>query len=197
MQLLTQTCLQKFWRRQIFSLSCFLHASKPMWNGRWRYVSSQTGAWLGPKRIMRWLLVGWLLHAIWRKDISCLDESKCLLADPSGNKFLVCSNEELTNQPRLLPALQSQWKRLDLHRECIGSKFMKDWKQKVVLQWLIVAWPPLNHSIDHWTLTSVMVTVWVCCHIPIHNCLRFSNTLYMYDMDVGCSLKGSTASTIA
>ncbi len=31
----------------------------------------------------------------------------------------------------------------------------------------------------------------------IHNCVRCSNTLYMYDMDVGCSLKGSTASTIA
>ena len=32
---------------------------------------------------------------------------------------------------------------------------------------------------------------------PIHNCLRCSNTQYMYNMDVGCSLKGSTASTIA
>jgi hypothetical protein len=30
--------------------------------------------------------------------------------------------------------------------------------------------------------------------MPIHNCLRFSNTYYMYDMDVGCSVKGSTAS---
>jgi hypothetical protein len=37
----------------------------------------------------------------------------------------------------------------------------------------------------------------MCCHMPIHNCSRCSNTLYMYDMDVGCSLKGSTASTIA
>jgi hypothetical protein len=32
------------------------------------------------------------------------------------------------------------------------SKFMKDWKQNVVLQWLIVAWPPQNHSIEHWPL---------------------------------------------
>jgi hypothetical protein len=32
---------------------------------------------------------------------------------------------------------------------------------------------------------------------PQDNCSRCSNTLYMYDMDVGCSLKGSTASTIA
>ena len=31
----------------------------------------------------------------------------------------------------------------------------------------------------------------------VNNCLRCSNTLYMYDIDVGCSLKGSTASTIA
>ena len=45
--------------------------------------------------------------------------------------------------------------------------------------------------------TSVVVKVRMCCHIPIHNCLRCSNTLYMCDMDVGCSLKGSTASTIA
>jgi len=41
---------------------------------------------------------------------------------------------------------------------------------------------------------SVVVMVWVCCHMPIYNCLRCSNSLYMYDMDVGCSLKGSTAS---
>ncbi len=45
--------------------------------------------------------------------------------------------------------------------------------------------------------TSVVVAVWVCCHMPIHNCLKCSNTIYMYDIDVGCSLKGSTASTIA
>ncbi len=32
--------------------------------------------------------------------------------------------------------------------------------------------------------------------MPIHNCLRCSNTLCMYDIDVGCSLKGSTPSTI-
>jgi len=45
--------------------------------------------------------------------------------------------------------------------------------------------------------TSVVITVWVCSHMPIHNRCRCLNTLYMYDMDVGCSLKGSTASTIA
>ncbi len=30
-----------------------------------------------------------------KEDISSLDESKCLLANPSENKFLVCSNKEL------------------------------------------------------------------------------------------------------
>jgi hypothetical protein len=30
-------------------------------------------------------------------------------------------------------------------------------------------------------------------HMPIHNLRRCSNTSYMYDMDMGCSLKGSTA----
>ena len=33
--------------------------------------------------------------------------------------------------------------------------------------------------------------------MPIHHRIRFSNTLHLYQMDVGCSLKGSTASTIA
>ena len=36
----------------------------------------------------------------------------------------------------------------------------------------------------------------MCCHMPIHNCLRCSNTLHLYDMDVGCSLKGSTTSVL-
>ena len=31
----------------------------------------------------------------------------------------------------------------------------------------------------------------------IHNCFKCANTLYMYDIDVGCSLKGSTASVKA
>ncbi len=30
-----------------------------------------------------------------KEDISCLDKSKCLLANPCGNNFLVCSNKEL------------------------------------------------------------------------------------------------------
>jgi hypothetical protein len=40
----------------------------------------------------------------------------------------------------------------------------------------------------------VVVTVYMCCHMPILNCLRCLNTLYMYDIYVGRSLKGSTAS---
>jgi hypothetical protein len=31
-----------------------------------------------------------------KEDISCLDESKCLLLNPSGKKFLVCLREELS-----------------------------------------------------------------------------------------------------
>ncbi len=31
---------------------------------------------------------------------------------------------------------------------------------------------------------------------PIHNCLSCSNTLYMYDIDVGCSLKGFGRSNV-
>jgi hypothetical protein len=41
---------------------------------------------------------------------------------------------------------------------------------------------------------SVVVTVWVWSHMPIHNLRMCSNTSYMYDMDMGCSLKASTAS---
>ena len=44
--------------------------------------------------------------------------------------------------------------------------------------------------------TSVVITVWVCRHMQIHNRCRCSNTLYMYDMDVGCILNGSTAFTV-
>ncbi len=44
---------------------------------------------------------------------------------------------------------------------------------------------------------SVVVTGWMWSHMPIHNLRRCSNTSYMYDMDMGCSLKGSTASTKA
>ena len=45
--------------------------------------------------------------------------------------------------------------------------------------------------------TSVVVTEWMCIHMPIHNSRRCSNTSYRYDMDLGCGVKGSTASTIA
>ena len=45
--------------------------------------------------------------------------------------------------------------------------------------------------------TSVLVMVWVCSHTPIHHNWRCSNTLYAYDVDVECSLKGSTVSTIS
>jgi hypothetical protein len=42
------------------------------------------------------LVACWMIVACYLKeDISCLDKSKCLLEDPSGNKFLVCSNEAL------------------------------------------------------------------------------------------------------
>ena len=34
--------------------------------------------------------------------------------------------------------------------------------------------------------TSVVVTVWVCCHMPIHNCLRWSNTIYVWH---GCGMQ--------
>jgi hypothetical protein len=44
--------------------------------------------------------------------------------------------------------------------------------------------------------TSVAVMVWMCCHMSTHNCLRCSNTFYMYDIDVGCSFEGSTTSVI-
>jgi hypothetical protein len=42
-------------------------------------------------------------------------------------------------------------------------------------------------TLDHDFLTSFRPHK----HMPIHNCIR------MYNMDVGCSLKGSTASRIA
>jgi hypothetical protein len=32
----------------------------------------------------------------------------------------------------------------------------------------------------------VLVTVWMCCHIPIHNCLSCSNTIYVWH---GCGMQ--------
>jgi hypothetical protein len=40
---------------------------------------------------------------------------------------------------------------------------------------------------------SVVVMVWVWSYMPIHNLWRCSNISYMYDMDTGYSLIGSTA----
>jgi hypothetical protein len=40
----------------------------------------------------------------------------------------------------------------------------------------------------------VVVIVWVYSHMPIHNswrCLHFTHLIYMYEMDVGCSSKGT------
>ncbi len=42
---------------------------------------------------------------------------------------------------------------------------------------------------------SVVVTVWMWSHMPIYNLRRCSNTSYISDIHMGCSLKGSTAST--
>jgi hypothetical protein len=43
------------------------------------------------------LVAAWMIVVSHLKeDILCLDESKCLLANPISNKFLVCSNEELS-----------------------------------------------------------------------------------------------------
>ena len=65
---------------------------------------------------------------------------------------------------------------------------------------VVGSFPHLHHMISETFPksgeTSVVVTVWMCCHMPILNCSRCSNTLYIYDMDMGCSLKGSTVSTI-
>ena len=44
------------------------------------------------------LVASWMIIASHvKEDISCLDESKCLLANPGNNRFLVCSNEELSH----------------------------------------------------------------------------------------------------
>jgi hypothetical protein len=44
---------------------------------------------------------------------------------------------------------------------------------------------------------SVVVRVSGWSHMPIHNLRSCSNASYMSDLDLGCSLKGSTASTKA
>ncbi len=40
----------------------------------------------------------------------------------------------------------------------------------------------------------VVVSILVGCNMPIHYLRKYSNNSYMYDMNMGCSLHGSTAS---
>ena len=62
----------------------------------------------------------------------------------------------------------------------------------------------LNHSIVIWFVhlystgfqLCVVVMVLVYSHLPFYSSLRCSNTFYMHDMDVGCILKGFTASNM-
>jgi len=65
-------------------------------------------------RCLAWAKKNLVLVACWmivachlKEDISCIDKSKCLLANPSGNKFLVCSNEELQKQHRLIEMMMT------------------------------------------------------------------------------------------
>ena len=41
-----------------------------------------------------------------------------------------------------------------------------------------------------------MVSVWVCIYVIINNSWRCSTALYIYKIDLGCSLKSSTASSL-
>jgi hypothetical protein len=44
------------------------------------------------------LVASWLIIASHvKEDISCLDESKCLFANPGNNRFLVYLNKELSH----------------------------------------------------------------------------------------------------
>ena len=49
-----------------------------------------------------------------------------------------------------------------------------------------------RHTHTHSPVMSVSKACWVCGHIPTHCSWSSSNTLCMYDMDGGCSMKGST-----
>ena len=60
-----------------------------------------------------------------------------------------------------------------------------------------LSWPRILAQLSQTVLKFVAITVWVCIHNPIHMSRWCSNTLYMYEIDVGCSLKGHTTSTIA
>jgi hypothetical protein len=57
--------------------------------------------------------------------------------------------------------------------------------------------PRLSANSPKYGETSVVVTEWMCIHMSVHNSWMCSITSYRYDMDVMCSLKGSTVSTIA
>ena len=89
---------------------------------------------------------------------------------------------------------------------CICMKWMCDpfWKVFKPQSYSVLAlFARLNHlsfqsTLQHWGWTSAMVRVEECIrmHMPIHNCRRYSNTLYMYVMDMWSSLIALTASII-
>ena len=58
-------------------------------------------------------------------------------------------------------------------------------------------WPRISANSPKSGQIFVVLAVWMCIHNPIHISRRCPNTLHMYGMDVGCSLKGYTSSTIA
>jgi len=76
-----------------------------MFSSRFRtHVKRKVKPCQQPNKFLPWagknlaLVASWMIVALHvKEDISCLDESKCLLANPGNNRFLVCSNKELSH----------------------------------------------------------------------------------------------------
>jgi hypothetical protein len=55
------------------------------------------------------LVASWMIVALHvKEDISCLNESKCLLVNPGSNRLLVCLNKELSHRECYLHYIQNE-----------------------------------------------------------------------------------------
>ena len=103
-----------------------------------------------------------------------------------------------------------------MRQQCAHPQQLKEFKHLIFVWYgygmLCERFYILNHSLLAWfthlhclrfhhnypksNKTYLMGIVWWCSFMPIHKSWRCANTLYMYEMDVRCNLKGFITSTI-
>ena len=149
----------------------------------------------------------WMWHAVWK-----------VLQPQPRHRRMICTHTSpriLVNSPKsgetsvLYLWVNGHMPIYNIWRCSSTSYICIAWMWHAV--WKVLQCPPLWGGIL-FTLTSstristnsptsgglfVVVMLWVCIHMIILHWRMCSNTLSLYAMDVVCSLKGFTASTIA